>query len=113
MALTVVLVFLVFRNFWGGGVLTEKSPLGLAAHKVRESNFSKKNPCRKSKFGRKYHCSKNEFIKKHQYSKRKFRNKHPCRKSKFTIGTSSLRNISAVGGKLRTKCPCRKKKLSK
>jgi hypothetical protein len=30
MALKVVLVFLVFRIFWGGGVLTEKSPLGLA-----------------------------------------------------------------------------------
>ena len=30
MALKVVLVFLVFRICWGGGVLREESPLGLA-----------------------------------------------------------------------------------
>jgi hypothetical protein len=30
MALKVALVFLVFRIFWGGGALREKSPLGLA-----------------------------------------------------------------------------------
>jgi len=30
MALKVALVFLVFRIFWGGGALREKSPLSLA-----------------------------------------------------------------------------------